>query len=94
MTRFVDALKPAPFTSGNISGAYGAYIKSDPLILEPTLFTYITKKRTRTPWLRIFANNLMSPNLPNIVGSKINGSDLICAPCTPKYHVHLICSLY
>jgi hypothetical protein len=48
MTRFVDALKRAPFTSGNISGAYGAHIKSDPLILEPTLFTYITKNTSPT----------------------------------------------
>jgi hypothetical protein len=27
----------------------------------------------------------------NSVGSKIDGSDLICAP---SYHVHLICSLF
>jgi hypothetical protein len=31
--------------------------------------------------------------LPHIVRSKIDVSDLICAPCAPKYHVYLICSL-
>jgi hypothetical protein len=32
------------------------------------------------PWFGIFANNPLSPYLPNSVGSEIDGSDLIYAP--------------
>jgi hypothetical protein len=33
-------------------------------------------------------------NYVNSVGSNIDGSDLICAPYTPRCHMHLICSLF
>jgi hypothetical protein len=50
-------------------------------------YSHSLRKIPPPPWFGIFANNLTSPNLPNIVESKIDESDLICTPCAP------ICSL-
>jgi hypothetical protein len=54
------------------------YINFDSSILDLTLFTYLRKKHLPLlppPWLRIFANNHLSRNLPNSVRSEIDESD-------------------
>jgi hypothetical protein len=75
-------------TFGNISDAHGTLmhmIRILNLIHQSQIqrYSHILEKHfplLPPPWFEIFANNHLSPNLPNSVGSEIDGSDLICAP--------------
>jgi hypothetical protein len=71
---------------GNISGAHGTLVYMVHILnlihqSQIQRYSHILGKTPPSPWLEIFANNPLSPNLSNSVGSEIDESDLICAPC-------------
>jgi hypothetical protein len=67
---------------GNISSTHGTLVHILNLIHQSQIqrYLHILRKASPPPWLGIFANNPLSPNLYNSVGSYIDESDLICAP--------------